>query len=254
MAAAASLLISAAGLRERADVAERKAQASPLRTFGDAFRNRPFVRLLAAYFVLNLAFALIKTLMVYFLTYHVRMEAETPLVMGLMLICVVLALFPWQALARRWEKAKAYAFGMAIGGVSVLLAFFLPPQPTPLIYVIAVLAGFGFAAQWVFPWAMVPDAVDHDRLASGEQRSGMYFGVWGLATKLSEMLAVASTGWLLSLVGYVPNAAQSSTALLGIRLAFAVGPALFIAACVPLLLTYPLTRAAHGKILAQLER
>ncbi len=251
--AAIALLISAAGLRERPEVSARTAEDSPWTTFGEAFRNRPFVRLIGAYFILNLAFALIKTLMVYFLTYHTGMAAQMPAVMGLMLVCVVLALFPWQAIARRWEKAKAYALGMSIGGVAVALTFFLPAGPTPWIYLIAAIAGFGFAAQWVFPWAMVPDVVDYDRLDSGEQRTGMYFGVWGLSTKVSEMLAVAATGWMLGLTGYVANAVQTGTALLGIRVSFGLLPALLIAACVPLLLTYPLTRAAHHRVLEQLE-
>ena len=150
-----------------------------------------------------MAFALIKTLMAYFLIYQLDMEAQVPLVMGLMLICVVLALFPWKMIAERWNKGPAYALGMAIGGLAVAATFFLPHQPTPWIYAIAALAGIGFAANWVFPWAMVPDVVDYDRLATGEQRSGMYYGVWGLATKASEALAIASTGWILALFRYV---------------------------------------------------
>lgn len=251
--AGAALLISAAGLRERPEVSSRTAEAPPWRTFGEAFQNRPFVRLLVIYFTLNLAFALIKTLMVYFLTYQSGMAAETSLVMGLMLVVVILALFPWQAISKRWDKGPAYAAGMGIGALAVVLTFLLPPGPTPWIYPIAALAGFGFAAQWVFPWAMVPDVVDHDRLTSGEQRSGMYFGVWGLATKASEALALAATGWLLALVRYTPNVAQPPGALLGIRFFFGPLPAILIALCLPLLLTYPLTRAAHRKILAALE-
>ena len=123
----------------------------------------------------------------------------------------------------------------ASAALAVALTFFLPPGPTPWIYLIAAVAGFGFAAQWVFPWAMVPDVVDYDRLRSGEQRSGMYFGVWGLATKVSEMLALAATGWLLALVHYVPNVAQTSGALLGIRILFGPMPAILIAVCLPLL-------------------
>ena len=74
--AAAALLISAAGLRERKQMTEMRATTPPLRTFLQTFRNRPFVQLLVAYLVLNGAFALIKTLMVYFLIYQLDMEAE----------------------------------------------------------------------------------------------------------------------------------------------------------------------------------
>jgi len=189
---------------------------------------------------------------VYFLIYQLNMEAEVSLVMGLMLICVVLALFPWKLLAERWNKGPAYALGMAIGGLAVAATFLLPHQPTPWVYAIAAVAGIGFSAQWIFPWAMVPDVVDYDRLSTGEQRSGMYYGVWGLATKASEALAIASTGWILALFRYAPNVSQTDQTLLGIRLFFGPIPAVLIALCLPLLIWYPITRATHRETRARL--
>ena len=251
--AAAALLICAAGIRERKQVSESRAEDSPVKTFSQAFKNRPFVRLLAAYLVLNLAFALVKTLMAYFLTYQLNMEAQLPLVMGLLLICVVIAIYPWKIISERWNKGPAYALGMGIGGLAVAATFLLPHQPTPWIYVIAVLAGFGFAANWVFPWSMVPDVVDVDRLESGEQRSGMYYGVWGLGTKASEALAIVASGWILTLFHYMPNVAQTSQTLLGIRLFFGLIPALAIALALPLLIWYPITRRTHNAVLTKLE-
>ena len=58
-----------------------------------------------------------------------------------------------------------------LGAAAVAATFFLPAGPTPLVYAIAAIAGIGFGSQWVFPWAMVPDVVDYDRLTSGEQRA-----------------------------------------------------------------------------------
>jgi len=250
--AAAALLICAAGIHERKRISESRAEAPPVKTFLQTLKNRSFARLLAAYLVLNLAFALIKTLMAYFLTYQLNMEAQVPMVMGLMLICVVVAIFPWKKISERSNKGPAYALGMALGAVAVAATFLLPHRPTPWVYLIAVLAGFGFAANWVFPWSMVPDVVDVDRLASGEQRSGMYYGVWGLGTKASEALAIASTGWILALFHYVPNVAQASQTLLGIRLFFGVVPAVAIALALPLLIWYPITRETHNEVLAKL--
>jgi GPH family glycoside/pentoside/hexuronide:cation symporter len=95
--------------------------------------------------------------------------------------------------------------------------------------------------------------VDVDRLATGEQRSGMYYGIWGLGTKASEALAIASTGWILALFHYVPNVAQRSETLLGIRLFFGLIPALAIVLALPLLIWYPITRKTHNEVLARLE-
>ncbi len=251
--AAVALWIAAAGIRERQQIAASKAETPPLRTFLETFRNRPFVRLIVAFLLANVAFALIKTLLYYFLTYQLDMEKQVSVVMFILLLLVVLFLFPWKKLSERLDKGPAYALGLLIGGVAMALTFFLPHRPTFWVYVIAVLAGIGFSAQWVFPWAMVPDVVEIDRLDTGEHRGGMYYGVWGLATKLSEALGLVAAGWVLQLSGYVPNVAQSANTLLGIRLFFGPVPLLFILLALPLLIWYPITRKSHAALLAKLE-
>lgn len=250
---AGALLLAAAGIRERTGLPAAPPEASPLKSLAAALRNRAFVWLCVTYFVLNISFAFIKILMAYYVEYQLLMKAEISLVMGLLLICVTLALPAWRWLSGRMDKGPAYALGMGIGALAVLLTFFLPAGPTPLIYVISALAGIGFAAQWIFPWAMVADVVDFDRAETGQQRSGMYYGVWGLATKISEALALAAVGWILTGYGYVPNVAQTSHALFGIRLFFGLAPAVCIAVILPFLVKYPITRASHTAIRRRLE-
>lgn len=252
--AAAVLLIAAAGLRERKSISESRAMTPPLQTFMAALKNRPFLQLIIAYLVANTAFALLKTLLAYYLTYQLGMEDQVPVVMFLLLLFVALFLFPWKKLSERWNKGPAYGLGLAIGGIAVASTFFLPNEPTMWVYVIAAAAGIGFSAQWVFPWAMVPDVVEYDRLQTGEHRGGMYYGVWGLATKISEALGITASGWVLQLYGYVPNVEQSARTLLGIRLFFGPVPLLCFVLALPLLIWYPITRKKHAEMLAQLEQ
>jgi GPH family glycoside/pentoside/hexuronide:cation symporter len=251
--AAVALLISAAGFRERNGRAVSKPEPSPFKSLAFAFKNRPFVWLCGTYFVINISFAFIKILMAYYIEYQLLMKAETTLVMGLMLICVTISLPFWQWAGRKMDKGPAYGLGMAAGAVAIVLTFFLPHQSTGLIYIIAVLAGFGFSAQWIYPWAMVADVADYDRAETGQQRSGMYYGVWGLATKISEALALAAVGWILTGFNYVPNVEQTSQALLGIRLFFGLVPAAIIFASLPLLFKYPLNRQRHAEVRARLD-
>jgi GPH family glycoside/pentoside/hexuronide:cation symporter len=247
------LLISAAGFRERKVAVESKPEPNPFKSMGAALRNKPFVWLCAVYLTVNLSFAFIKILMAYYIEYQLLMKAQTTLVMGLMLVCVTISLPFWQWLSRRMDKGPAYAIGMGVGALAVLVTFFLPHGATPLIYVVSVLAGFGFAANWIFPWAMVADVGDYDRLQTGQQRSGMYYGVWGLATKISEALALAAVGWILTGFGYVANAVQTPFSLLGIRLFFGLVPAAFIFIALPFLYKYPITRRSHAEVRAKLE-
>ena len=251
--AALALLISAAGLRERQGKMVTKPETSPIKSFFIAIKNKPFVWLCGTYFVVNISFAFIKILMAYYIEYQLLMKAETSLVMGLMLVCVTISLPFWQWISRKIDKGPAYGLGMLVGGAAVVLTFFLPHQSTALIYLIAVLAGFGFSAQWIFPWAMVADVADYDRLETGQQRSGVYYGIWGLATKMSEALALAAVGWILTGFGYVPNVEQTPQALLGIRLFFGLITAAFIFISLPFLFKYPITRKSHAEVRAKLE-
>jgi GPH family glycoside/pentoside/hexuronide:cation symporter len=252
--AAAALMISASGLRERKNVIEAKGEENPAKSIKLAFANKKFVYLCVIYFIVNISFAFAKTLMAYFIEYQLVMKDMIPVVMGLMLVCVTISLPIWKKIADKWDKGPAYGLGMGMGAVALLALFFLPNEPTFWIYPIMVLAGFGFGANWVFPWAMIADVSDYDRVETGQFRSGIYYGVWGLATKISEALALAGVGWMLTGFGYVANVAQSSQALLGIRLFFGIVPAVCIFAALPLLFKYPITRKGHAEVRARLEQ
>ncbi len=251
--AALALLISASGLRERQNVVETKGEENPFKSIGKAFSNKAFVYLCLVYFVVNISFAFAKTLMAYFIEYQLLMKDLISVAMGLMLVCVTIALPIWKKLSEKMDKGPAYAIGMGMGAVALGLLFFLPHNPTWAIYPIMVLAGFGFAANWVFPWAMIADVSDFDRVKTGQYRSGMYYGVWGLATKISEALALAGVGWMLTGFGYVPNVEQTAHSLLGIRLFFGVVPAVCIFVALPFLFKYPITRKSHAEVCAKLE-
>jgi len=247
------LIISALGIKERKKIQETRAKINMWEGVRATVANKPFIILCGAYLIINLSFALIKTLMAYFLEYQLQMAAEVPLVMGLMLICVTISLPFWRKFSERLDKGPTYAIGMAIGGLAVGATFFLPHEKTVWIYPLAVLAGIGFGAQWIFPWSMVADVVDYDRVKTGEFRSGMYYGVWGLATKISEALAISGVGWILTGYGYQPNVAQTTRSLLGIRLFFGPIPTLVILITLPLLIWYPITRKKHLGIREKLE-
>ena len=60
-------------------------------------------------------------------------------------------------------------------------------------------------------------------------------------------------GIFLSLIGYVPDVAQSSGALLGIRLLFALGAALFAIVTLVLAIRLPLTREKHAALRAAIR-
>jgi len=161
-------------------------------------------------------------------------------------------LIPAKLVSDKINKGPAYALGLFIASLAVISSFFLPHAASPLIYVVAAVAGLGFSAQWVFPWSMLPDVIEYDEKMTGERREGIYYGLWAFLSKFTGALGVAVSGWALGLFGYVPNVEQTVRALFGIRLFFAVVPAVVILISLPFLVWYPITRKSHAALVKEL--
>jgi GPH family glycoside/pentoside/hexuronide:cation symporter len=169
-----------------------------------------------------------------------------------MLVSIGIFLVPAKNLSDRINKGPAYALGLGIASVAILCGYLLPHEPTPLIYVIAFVAGMGFSTQWVCPWSMLPDVVEYDELLTGERREGVLYGLWAFLSKFTGALGVAVAGWALAWFNYVPNTEQTSEALFGIRFFFCIVPAVVILFSLPILIRYPITRANHAELVKQL--
>ena len=87
--------------------------------------------MIVAYLIANLGFALIQTLLAYFITYQLGMGDQMPIVMALLLVSIGVFLVPWRMMSDRWNKGPAYALGLGIGGLAIASTFLLPHEPTP---------------------------------------------------------------------------------------------------------------------------
>lgn len=251
--AAVVVLITAFGVKEGPAVETHASKMPAVKAFMQTFRNKPFVQLVASFLITNVSFTLLTTLLPYYLKYQANMEEQMPFVMLAMLATIGLFLYPMKMIADRIGKGRAYALGLAVAAAAVLTLFFVPPGPTPYVYVAAFIAGMGLSSQWVCPWSMMPDVVEIDEAATGERREGIYYGMWNFVTKFANALAIAAAGWMLTGFGYVPNVAQSALTLLGIRILFCLVPVAMFILTMPLLINYPITRESHARLVAELR-
>jgi GPH family glycoside/pentoside/hexuronide:cation symporter len=229
-------------------------QTPPLRELFTVFKNRAFVWYGVISAMMSVAFTFVTTMLPYFVIYQIKMEGQMSLIMMAMLVVLALALFPCSKAAERVGKARAYALGDTVASAAMLTAFLLPARPSWLIWAVAAVAGLGFSAQWVCPHSMVPDVIEYDELMTGKRREGVYYGMNSLISKIANALSIMLCGWGLKWSGYVDGQAQSGTALFGIRLMFAIVPILLLLGAVPLLLRYPVDKAGHGQVVAELAR
>jgi GPH family glycoside/pentoside/hexuronide:cation symporter len=245
-------IITTFSVKENPELAGEPSRLPPIKAVFTTFKNRPFIILMIAFILSSFSFTVLTALVAYFLTYQLKMADQVSFVLLVMLVMIGIFLVPAKMVSDRINKGPTYALGLFIASLAVMTSFFFPHAPTPLIYLVAVIAGIGFSTQWVCPWSMLPDVVEFDEKMTGERREGIYYGLWAFLTKFTSALGVAVSGWALGLFGYVPNVEQTTHALFGIRLFFAVVPAVVILVSLPLLIWYPITRKSHAQLVQEL--
>ncbi|WP_445258312.1 MFS transporter [Nocardioides aurantiacus] len=158
----------------------------------------------------------------------------------LLFVCFVgpaLLLTPaWSALGRRVGKRRGYVASSLVLVVAALLLATAGHVPVALVYAATALVGVGYAGIQVFPLAMLPDAVAVDAARTGENRAGVYTGVWTAGETLGLALGPAVYAALLTVGGYVSTdqpadwmtQTQPGSAVLAITLGFSVVPAVLV--------------------------
>jgi Na+/melibiose symporter-like transporter len=160
----------------------------------------------------------------------------------------------WLWLSIRIGKHRALmAAALWLAVLSLPLALLREGDTSLLITLIAV-RGSSFASILFLANSMAADVIDVDTLASGEQRSGLYFAVWGMTIKLSLALGVLLGTALPASLGYEPSAGATPADIqAGLMAIYGFVPALMMAAGVLFLRGFPITRERHAQVRAAIE-
>ncbi|HEX2979324.1 MAG TPA: MFS transporter [Anaerolineaceae bacterium] len=251
--ASLSLIVTFFSVKEP-PVAEAKLSSSVFSSLKDVFSNRPFMLILTTWFANSTAVAIMQTMLIYYYKYLILDEDAVTLAMIALLIASMLTIPLWVWLCKKMGKKQAYFSGMTLTLCAVLaFAFFADKLGAVPALVLMALAGVGFASHYVGPWAIVPDTIEYGYAATGRRSEGVYYSVWTFVVALGGALAGFLVGQGLDLFGYVPDVAQSSRSILGIRQLIGVLPGLFILVANVVLAMYPLTKKNYEQILEKIQ-
>lgn len=241
--------------RERSDfmVAEQPRLFQSLRA---AFKNRPFIFGAGIFLFTWIAVDILQTTLLFFLKYVLLRETQSDLIMATIFVTAIFALPLWNWASRRWDKRRAYIVGIAFWATVQLVIVSLSASTSlAFLLTLCMLAGIGVSAAHVLPWSIIPDAVEWDEYRTGERHEGMFYSLISLMQKVASSIAIPLILLLLDATGYVPNASQqASSALTGIRLVVGPIPAVLLWAGILFALLYPLSRAEHAHVVAELEQ
>jgi Na+/melibiose symporter-like transporter len=214
--------------------------------------NAPFRRLLLAYLVNGVANGLPSTLFLMFVAHRLRLESQQGAFL-LVYFVAGLAGVPLALMAaRRLGKHRAWCVAMLATCAAFVWAPMLAPGSSAAFAVICLVTGLGLGADLALPPAIQADVIDEDTAAGGEGRAGLYFALWGMATKLALALAVGIAFPLLDLAGFEPAAVDAGTGTGGMALAalYAWVPVVLKLAAIGLMWRFPLDAARQIQLRA----
>ena len=116
-----------------------------------------------------------------------------------------------------------------------------------------MLSGFSLGADLALPASMQADVVDLDRVATGRRRTGLFFAVWGMATKLAGAVAVGIAFPVLAALGFTTAGGNDGTALTGLALLYGGLPVVLKLAAVALVWRFPLDESAQAELQRRLQ-
>ncbi len=221
-----------------------------------ALRATGFAELLASFIAITIGIMIVNSMLPFYLESALRIPGpqQTPL-LGLLFGVAILAFPLWSAVSNRHGKKVALAAGLVtmIAGLLPLVLLSPPGTIGPLLLAFTVVTGCGLSAVMLLPWAMLPDVVEFDELASGLRQEGLLYALFTFGQKLAGSVGVFANAIAAGVFGYVAGTAvQDAGTVAGIRAM--VGPVaagVFVVALI-LTLRFPITRASHREVQAAL--
>lgn len=240
---------------ERPDFQQRESHVG----FGHGMRilmaHANFRRLTAMYLCGRVSMDLIGAMLILYFTHYLGRTEDFEPMMLIFLLSVLLSLPLWLQLAQRMEKATVFMLGTLWWAVMQLgLLAAQPDWPRWIVFAFAPVIAFGYAVVDLMPWAMIGEIVDEDELQTGERREGLYNGFFMFVRKLAGTAGVALAMFVLGWLGFGQGDVQPPAAVEAIRWLGSVVPALLLVLSAWYARGYPLTRAEHERILAELSR
>jgi Na+/melibiose symporter-like transporter len=183
--------------------------------FVEPLRCRAFRPLLLAYVVATIGIGVNAATFFYYYEHCLRLPpAATQTVLATFLGMFTLSILLWVQLAKRFGKLRPLVVGATVLGIgTTALYVFVPAGGFWWVMSCGAIGLGAFVGSIVLIDTMLTDVIDYDQVRTGEQRSGLFFGVWRFASKLARAVSVAAVGLVLGLVGFDEQAATQGPAV-----------------------------------------
>jgi len=224
------------------------------RSVATLMANRPFLRLLSAWFLNGLANGVPAALFFIYLEYGLGADGpQRPLFILAYFLAAIAGIPFWTALSGRFGKHVVWCWAMVTACIAFLAVPLIPEGGLAAFAAVCVVTGLALGADLVLPPAIQADVVDYDELRSGRSRAGLQFALWGMSTKLALAVAVGLALPWLEASGFDPTAPTRGGRWTLIVI-YSLVPVVIKMTAIAIVWRFPLTAERHAIIRRRLSR
>lgn len=218
--------------------------------------NGPLLRLLAGFLIFSALGGVLNGTFFLYSDAYLHLGKQLAGLGALGLLGTVAGIPFWSLMAQRYERHRVWAASLLGAGIACAAFALLTPGPwaLPMCLLLYPLILFMIGGS-VAAAVMMADVVDYGRLLTGEDHAGLYGALLAFLNKsIAGVFAAAGLG-IAGWFGFDAAAVtQSADAVIGIKLAAAILPALGFLGAAASIWNFPLTRARIAQVQAELSR
>ncbi|MDD4991302.1 MAG: MFS transporter [Paludibacter sp.] len=216
-----------------------KAQKNSLKEdVGNLFKNQAWVILALVGIISFIMFAMQNAAIAYYFKYYLGKEDNVQLFNVIGTVALIVALPLSKPLAKRFGNKNVFIGSSLISGLFFILIYMARVQDIYTIYAFNIIAKMAYAPAVPLLWTMIADSADYGEWKTGRRSTGLYFSAAVFAQKAGWGIGAAIAGWILTLSQFVPNVAQTDTAITGIKLLVSVIPGILYMSCAIFMIFY----------------
>ena len=212
----------------------------------------PFRRLLTAFLLNGIANAIPATLFLLFVTHVLEAPELAGPILFIYFLCTAISVPVWVRIAGRFGKHRTWCGSVTIACLFFAGAPFLGAGDTAWYIAIVVGTGLMIGADLALPTAINGDLIEWDAHENQQRRPGLFFALWGTATKLAYALAVGLAFPLLDLIGFDATTSNSADDVLMLAILYGGPSILFKLGAVALMHNFPIDEAEHRRLREEL--
>jgi glycoside/pentoside/hexuronide:cation symporter, GPH family len=180
-------------------------ERSAFLAFFAPLKNRLFRRLLLIFVVNGSALGVAVTVMLFYVEHVLEgSKLQAGIILLVYFVTGAASVPMWLLLSRRISKMAAWFVGMLLTAVAMGLAVFIGPGDFYWFLGISVVTGIGLGADYGLPPSILADIINAPEGGDTRGKTGTYFGLWALATKLATAIGAAGSLPVSALLGFDP--------------------------------------------------